>query len=1183
MNLGEERSRQELVRALELLQLTPKNDALSKIYLELDSAEDPALLGGAELQDFSELGKEATGQCRKYINHCLKRNRQEELGRFVRFTAAVGGSTAYYILVNYGWNLHTYQEYLSPAQAAAIRAEGIVWNIYGLKGALSNLEQKSPQVLWEAMKLCSSKNDNAKVLLAAMSLYYSKPSEKSGNIIRKLLPGHSEEKEMQLRIQETVDFLEDNLVDSIQNLFDGAAPPEEDLEQMKRFVRTASEKESVSKELFAVIQKTRISEYLLSMLSAAAFLALDHSAMCRPFLHLAMAMDYCQNRTAVLSICLQIGGSAWFFAHIKDFEEQMPIPKEDYMVWCLKNCKFGSPVKRIIREHPQVVRNLITKLTSEEYQSLLAVTKGVNPTLYQELSSLGQEEFCAKLSEELTSHYTNGRKEARQYLQGEAELSVLYPFVKDWRNNYDYNTRNCSKIYSLKKNGLDQQLYRRAVVLEGLCMRARYFVSYWHGTYQKIDRATIGEIFQVFEAEHVPVSYQLEALSGIYDSFYAEKEKNSFINDCMMVMRLKNKEWGPELIRLSKDGSAIVRFLCIRVMDEYGAEYKEELLSCAADSAKQVREILTAVYESRKEWEPEILQMLASKKSKEREMAVQVLGRWGAKQYSEVLKEAYEKEKSKKIKELLADCLGFETKAAEDKNEKTQKDLVKEILKGGKKRKISWIYQEDKPLPEVHRKDGTLASEEDLAAIMVCYADMSIPGFSKDAVQISQELNPEELAFYMEQIFVRFLEANAEAKKKWVLYAASVHGGERIIPLLHAQIQEWPKVSRGAMASEAVKALALNGSSTALLLVDQISRKFKFRQVKAAASDALTYAASQLGITKEELEDRIVPDLGFDERMEQTVDYGTRSFRVVLTSTLELEVYDENGKRLKNLPAPGKRDEPDKAGAANAAFKLLKKQLKTVVSNQKLRMEQALGFARLWKVEQWETLFVKNPVMHQFAIGLIWGCYEDGILKDTFRYMEDGSFNTVEEEEYPLPESAMIGLVHPIEMEEEQLSAWKEQLSDYEVIQPVEQLDRPVYRLTEEEKDQTELIRFGGKLLNGLSLSGKLQSLGWYRGSVQDAGGYYTFYREDQKIGVELEFSGSFVGGENEEVTVYGAQFYQAGTVQRGSYVYDTIKKEHLYRLSEVSPRYFSEIVLQLTKATASSQEQLSYPECKER
>ena len=82
-------------------------------------------------------------------------------------------------------------------------------------------------------------------------------------------------------------------------------------------------------------------------------------------------------------------------------------------------------------------------------------------------------------------------------------------------------------------------------------------------------------------------------------------------------------------------------------------------------------------------------------------------------------------------------------------------------------------------------------------------------------------------------------------------------------------------------------------------------------------------------------------------------------------------------------------------------------------------------------------------------------------------------------------------------------------------------------------------------------------------------------------MGVDLEFSGSFVGGENDEVTVYSAKFYKARTVERGSYVYDMVKEENQYALSEVSPRYFSEIVLQLTKATASSQEQLPYPECK--
>lgn len=76
-----------------------------------------------------------------------------------------------------------------------------------------------------------------------------------------------------------------------------------------------------------------------------------------------------------------------------------------------------------------------------------------------------------------------------------------------------------------------------------------------------------------------------------------------------------------------------------------------------------------------------------------------------------------------------------------------------------------------------------------------------------------------------------------------------------------------------------------------------------------------------------------------------------------------------------------------------------------------------------------------------FAIGLIWGIYKEETLTGSFRYMEDGSFNTVDEEELELPEDAVIGLIHPIELSKEERDAWKEQLEDYEIIQPVEQLD----------------------------------------------------------------------------------------------------------------------------------------------
>ena len=57
--------------------------------------------------------------------------------------------------------------------------------------------------------------------------------------------------------------------------------------------------------------------------------------------------------------------------------------------------------------------------------------------------------------------------------------------------------------------------------------------------------------------------------------------------------------------------------------------------------------------------------------------------------------------------------------------------------------------------------------------------------------------------------------------------------------------------------------------------------------------------------------------------------------------------------------------------------------------------------------------------MHQFAIGLIWGVYESDKLLQSFRYMEDGSFNTQDGDAYNLPKHTNISLVHPVELSDE--------------------------------------------------------------------------------------------------------------------------------------------------------------------
>ena len=367
--------------------------------------------------------------------------------------------------------------------------------------------------------------------------------------------------------------------------------------------------------------------------------------------------------------------------------------------------------------------------------------------------------------------------------------------------------------------------------------------------------------------------------------------------------------------------------------------------------------------------------------------------------------------------------------------------------------------------------------------------------------------------------------------------------------------------------------------------VDNLAHKFKQKQVKKAASEAMETAADSLGITADELGDRIVPDFGFDENMERIFNYGERKFKVCLSHSSELEVYDDNGKKLKTMPAPAKKDDEVISKKSNSDFKALKKQIKNVLSIQSSRLETALISGRKWNKTAWENLFVKNPVMHTFATGLIWSAYHDDEVT-TFRYMEDGTFNTVDEDEFELPENCHISLVHPIELDKETLLAWKEQLSDYEIIQPIKQLERPVYFIRDEEKGTFDLNRFNGQKINALTLMGRAVKLGWNKGSAQDAGMFYVFYREDitEKVklddgsygllgtAAELHFSGCYIAVENEEVTLENIRFYTPGTIKHGSYIYDEADNEKAIQLDKVSPRYFSEIILQLEEIAKNTE-----------
>ena len=74
-------------------------------------------------------------------------------------------------------------------------------------------------------------------------------------------------------------------------------------------------------------------------------------------------------------------------------------------------------------------------------------------------------------------------------------------------------------------------------------------------------------------------------------------------------------------------------------------------------------------------------------------------------------------------------------------------------------------------------------------------------------------------------------------------------------------------------------------------------------------------------------------------------------------------------------------------------------------------------------------------------------------------------------------------------------------------------------------------------------------------------------------MAVELHFSGTYIAGLDENVTIYDARFYKPGTIEHGSYTYDEVDKDKAYFLNDIPPRYFSEILLQIAQTVALSKE----------
>lgn len=404
------------------------------------------------------------------------------------------------------------------------------------------------------------------------------------------------------------------------------------------------------------------------------------------------------------------------------------------------------------------------------------------------------------------------------------------------------------------------------------------------------------------------------------------------------------------------------------------------------------------------------------------------------------------------------------------------------------------VWQDPYILPPVLLRENGLALPADAVDHIVTMLSISKPDKPYAGIDVVRQIcAPASLAALAWRLFeLSGLREQSYATEDtdWVLTALGLFGDDETVRRFTPVIQSWPGDGGHAKAVKGLDVLLAIGSDVALMHLHDTATKVKYKGLRRKAQERIDVLAKDLGLSPEQLGDRLIPDFGLDERGELFLDYGPRGFTAGFDERLRPYIVDDTGQRRAGLPKPGVRDDQELAPAAHQRFAALKKDVRTVADERLRRFERAMVAQHRWSVQEFRTFIVEHPLVRHVARRLVW-ITEEG---RTFRVAEDRSFADLQDDELTLTETARVGVAHPLHLSGD-LEAWAEVFDAYEINQPFPQLSRPTYALTEDERAGTELGRFHDVTVPVGRLVG-MERRGWQRGSAEDNGIQTDVHRE---------------------------------------------------------------------------------------
>ncbi len=475
------------------------------------------------------------------------------------------------------------------------------------------------------------------------------------------------------------------------------------------------------------------------------------------------------------------------------------------------------------------------------------------------------------------------------------------------------------------------------------------------------------------------------------------------------------------------------------------------------------------------------------------------------------------------------------------------------ILKADDRKKLNkwgekWIEEES--LPKLYWNNGNVLTQKEIRFLF--YRSKRVKDISSDieARQVIGLLDQKKSEKFALALIKAYQDSNADSKFKYYLVMSGLIGKDNVLNRLHTVFNSTVTSKRYRMAAMIVGAIAMVGSDKALRIVDMIARKFanKRPQIARGAKEALDAAASELNISMDQLADRIIPDLGFEEHY-FTFNAGEEEYRAFINKEFKLNYFNEDNKLRKSIPKDTSRE-------IKAKLKAIEKDIKEVVKAQKGRLENYLITERTWETEEWMEYYVSNPIMLIYVQRLLWGVYDENHqLLTAFHCDDDLEFYDVDDEEVDIENGNYIKILHPLHMNSELLQKWKNKVYVMDKEFEFEIINRNVTIVPEEESERNVTkILYGEDIPKGADfVAGFLLKKGWIK--TNGSGGYLEFNKINE------------MDNTNAHANIEGpAAYYQGGEAPAKIFeiYFNSYKSRERKALKDVQKVFFSEVIADL-------------------